>query len=127
MPQVKIYGRRDRWASRREEVSAGIHQCMMSVWRLPEEKVFHRFILLDPDDFIAPTRTENYLIIEVMCLSGRSVRAKKALVRALCALSDKLDIDTDDVEVTLVEMPAPNWGIRGVPADELTLPYPVNL
>lgn len=38
-----------------------------------------------------------------------------------------LDISPQDVEVTIFETPKHNWGIRGLPGDELALNYKVNI
>ncbi|TDE42602.1 tautomerase family protein [Nonomuraea mesophila] len=124
MAQVKVYGRRDVWAGRQQEVSDLIQSCLVSAWGLPENKRFHRFLLLDADDFVCPQRGESYLIIEVICFTGRSDDAKRALIRELYARSG---YDPEDVEITIIEMPKVNWGIRGVPADELALPYNVEV
>ena len=32
-----------------------------------------------------------------------------------------------DIEITIFETPRHNWGIRGLPGDELTLTYNVNV
>ncbi|MDR8414419.1 tautomerase family protein [Nonomuraea sp. 3-1Str] len=124
MAQVKLYGRRDVWAGRQREVSDLVHSCLVEAWGLPEEKRFHRFLLLDADDLICPQRGDGYLIIEVLCFTGRSDEAKRALIRAIY---DRCPYPADDVEITIVEMPKVNWGIRGVPADELSLPYKVEV
>ncbi|SEH02729.1 Phenylpyruvate tautomerase PptA, 4-oxalocrotonate tautomerase family [Nonomuraea solani] len=124
MAQVKVYGRRDVWAGRRREVSDLIQSCLVSAWGVPEAKRFHRFLLLDADDFVCPGRSERYLIIEVVCFTGRSDDAKRALIREIY---QKSGYDPEDVEITIIEMPKVNWGIRGVPADELTLPYKVEV
>ncbi|TDC07450.1 tautomerase family protein [Nonomuraea longispora] len=124
MAQVKVYGRRDVWAGRQSEVSDLIQSCLVSAWGLPEDKRFHRFLLLDADDFLCPQRGEGYLIIEVVCFTGRSDDAKRALIREIYARSG---YDPENVEITIIEMPKVNWGIRGVPADELALPYNVEV
>ncbi|MEO3801975.1 tautomerase family protein [Nonomuraea sp. B1E8] len=124
MAQVKVYGRRDVWAGRQREVSDLVQSCLVSAWGLPEEKRFHRFVLLDADDFVCPQRSERYLVIEVVCFTGRSDDAKRALIREIYA---KSGYDPEDVEITIIEMPKVNWGIRGVPADELALPYNVEV
>ncbi|MBN6057942.1 tautomerase family protein [Nonomuraea sp. RK-328] len=124
MAQVKLYGRRDVWAERRREVSDLVHSCLVEAWGLPEDKRFHRFLLLDSDDLVCPQRGDGYLIIEVLCFTGRSDEAKRALIQALY---DRLPYPAEDVEITIVEMPKVNWGIRGVPADELALTYKVDV
>ncbi|MFF0776709.1 tautomerase family protein [Nonomuraea wenchangensis] len=124
MAQVKVYGRRDVWAGRQRELSDLLQECLVSAWGLPEDKRFHRFLLLDPDDFVCPQRSERYLIVEVVCFTGRSDHAKRALIRELYA---RWPHDPEDIELTIIEMPQVNWGIRGVPADELSLPYQVEV
>lgn len=122
MAQLKIYGRRDVWAGRQQELSDLLHSCVVSAWGLPEDKRFHRFLLLDAEDFVCPQRSANYLIIEVVCFTGRSDDAKRALIRTIY---ERCGLAAEDVEITIIEMPKVNWGIRGVPADELTLSYKV--
>ncbi|MEU4549662.1 tautomerase family protein [Nonomuraea dietziae] len=127
MAQVKVFGRRDVWAGRQREVSDLLHECVVKAWGLPEGKRFHRFLLLDADDLICPQRGDDYLIVEIVCFTGRSDEAKRALIREVFAKAPALGISTDDLELTIIEMPAVNWGIRGVPADELALPYKVEV
>ncbi|WP_233275870.1 tautomerase family protein [Isoptericola variabilis] len=38
-----------------------------------------------------------------------------------------LGLDADDLELTIVETPRENWGIRGRAGDELTLNYTVDV
>jgi phenylpyruvate tautomerase PptA (4-oxalocrotonate tautomerase family) len=124
MAQVKVYGRRDVWAGRQREVSDLLHACLVEAWGLPGEKRFHRFLLLDADDLICPQRSDAYLIIEIVCFTGRSEEAKRALIKTIY---ERLPYDNDDVEITIIEMPQVNWGIRGKVADELTLSYRVDV
>ncbi|WP_043621797.1 tautomerase family protein [Nonomuraea candida] len=124
MAQVKVYGRRDVWAGRQREVSDLIQSCLVSAWGMPQDKRFHRFLLLDADDFVCPQRSERYLIIEVLCFTGRSDDAKRALIREIYA---KSGYDPEDVEINIIDTPKVNWGIRGVPADELALTYKVEV
>jgi phenylpyruvate tautomerase PptA (4-oxalocrotonate tautomerase family) len=57
---------------------------------------------------------------------GRSVETKKQLIRALFArLHQQGLVSPQDLEITITETPRHNWGIRGLPADELTLNYKV--
>lgn len=121
---MKVYGRRDVWAGRQREVSDLLHACLVEAWGLPEDKRFHRFLLLDADDLICPLRSDAYLIVEIVCFTGRSDDAKRALIRRIY---ERLPYDQEDVEITIIEMPQVNWGIRGMVADELTLPYQVDV
>ena len=84
MAQVKIYGNKATIAARREDISTAIHASVMEALGYPPEKKFHRFIALDPEDFIYPDdRSEHYLIIEISLFEGRSVEAKNQLTHLL--------------------------------------------
>lgn len=129
MAQIKIYGLRAHLDKHRSSLSDAIHAGVMDALSYPAEKRFHRFIALEPDDFVFPTdRTPQYTIIEISMFEGRSVDAKKALIRALYTnIGRACGIEANDVEITISETPKENWGIRGMPGDELALNYKVNV
>lgn len=127
MAQVKIYGRRDVWAPRRREVSEAVHGALVGAWQLPEDKRFHRFLLLDAEDLVAP-RSPAYLVIEIVCFTGRSPAARRALIAAFFDdVAPALGLAAEDLEVVILESPPASWGIRGVAGDELTLGYRVDV
>ncbi len=127
MVQITIYGRREHLDRVRTELSAAIHASAVDALALPVSKRFHRFIALDPVDFLHPEdRSDRYTIIEISMFEGRSVETKKALIRSLFArIEAQCGIAPNDVEITIFETPRHNWGIGGLPADELTLNYRV--
>lgn len=127
MVQVKVYGNRRVWGQRREEVSDALHAALVGAWQIPEDKRFHRFLLLEDGDLVAP-RSEAYLMIEIVAFSGRSREAKRKLIRRLYDdVVPALGVATDDVELVVIESPAEAWGIRGRSGDELTLSYQVDV
>jgi phenylpyruvate tautomerase PptA (4-oxalocrotonate tautomerase family) len=127
--QVKVYALRATLERHREALSEAIHTSVMEALSYPREKRFHRFIALEPHEFLFPAdRGERYTIIEISLFAGRSVEAKKALIRALFANVERATgIAPQDVEITLFETPRENWGIRGTPGDELALGYKVEV
>jgi hypothetical protein len=130
MAQFKVYGFADALRPRRTAVSDAIHASAVAVLGLPEDKRFHRFFPLEPDDFVVPAgRSHDYTIIEVVLFAGRTVETKKAFVRDLFARFERdLAIAQVDLEITLLESPRHDWGIRGLPGDELTdLTYSVDV
>ena len=100
-----------------------VHQAAVRTLQLPADKRFQRFIGLDDWQLVAPAdRSEHYLLLEIVMFSGRTLETRKALVRALMDdLSRELDLHATDIEVTIVESPRENWGIRGQHGDELAL------
>jgi phenylpyruvate tautomerase PptA (4-oxalocrotonate tautomerase family) len=129
MAQVKIYGLRTWLELIKSHLSEVIHQCLVEAFKLPDDKRFQRFIALEGDDFIYPAdRSEKYIIKEVTMFEGRSVESKKHLIGLLCErLAVSFGISAQDLEIVILESPRHNWGIRGLPGDELTLNYRVNV
>jgi phenylpyruvate tautomerase PptA (4-oxalocrotonate tautomerase family) len=129
LAQVKIYGLQAHLGSIKPQLSEVIHQCLVEVFKLPQDKRFQRFISLEPEDFLFPIdRSEKYMIIEITMFEGRSVETKKRLIRLLYeSFAMSFGITAHDLEIVMIETPKHNWGIRGLPGDELTLSYKINI
>ena len=129
MAQIKIFARRETITRHRTALSQAIHEAVMQALAYPAEKRFHRFIGLKAEDFLyQDDRSESYLIVEISMFEGRSAEAKKALIRAIFAnIAEATGIAAQDVEITIFETPWGNWGIRGVPGDELALGYRIEV
>ncbi|WP_100407768.1 tautomerase family protein [Bacillus solitudinis] len=129
MGQIKIYGVKERLNPIKETLSNVIHSCMVEALEFPSDKKFHRFFPMDKEDFyFASGRTEAYTVIEVSMFEGRTVEAKKQILKLLFErINSELSISPQDVEITIFETPKHNWGIRGLPGDELALNYKVNV
>ena len=127
MSQFKIYGRDDVLRPMRATMSDTIQAAAVEVLGLPSTKRFHRFFPMSPDDFPTPDgRSARYTIIEVLMFEGRATETKKAFYRRLYRdFEQALHIDPIDLEITIVETPRHDWGIRGSAGDELTLSYRV--
>lgn len=129
MAQFKIYGRTSFLREAHATIGSVVHQAAQRTLQLPADKRFQRFIGLEDWQLIAPPdRSERYLLLEVLMFSGRTLETRKALVRALMDdLTRELGLSVADVEVTIIESPRENWGIRGQLGDELALPYKVDV
>ena len=129
MAQIKIYGVASQLNPIKAKLSDVIHSCVVEALQYPKDKRAHRFFPLDPSDFYFPVgRTERYTIIEISMFDGRSVQAKKHLLRLLMArIPEQFGIAVQDIEVTITETPKHNWGIRGLPGDEVELNYKVDV
>jgi phenylpyruvate tautomerase PptA (4-oxalocrotonate tautomerase family) len=129
MAQVKIYGLRAQLEPIKSRLSDVIHQCLVEAFKLPEDKRFHRFIALEADDFIFPSgRSDKYTIVEIIMFEGRSLESKKRLIHLLYeSFASSLEVSKQDLEIVMLESPRHNWGIRGLPGDELALNYNVNV
>ncbi|HOO91846.1 MAG TPA: tautomerase family protein [Opitutales bacterium] len=127
MSQVKVFGRREHLQGKQQAISDVIQRALVESLGLPADKRFHRFIALDDADFFYPSdRSVAYTILEISMFVGRSKDTKKQLIRALFAGFEKeLGIAPNDLEITIFETPRENWGIRGLPGDELVVSYRV--
>ncbi|CAA9461953.1 MAG: hypothetical protein AVDCRST_MAG25-987 [uncultured Rubrobacteraceae bacterium] len=129
MSQIKIYGLREHLDPVKARLSDVIHSCVVDALSLPEDKRAHRFFGLDAEDFYYPAgRTERYTIVEISMFEGRSVEARKHLIRLLFERTQKeIGLDHADLEITITETPRHNWGFRGQPGDEVGLDYKVEV
>ena len=129
MAQVKIYGVAHHLNPVKAKLSEVIHSCVVDALQFPLDKRAHRFFPLEAADFFYPAgRTERYTIIEISMFEGRSVETKKRLIRFLFErIHAELGISPQDVEVTITETPKHNWGIRGLPGDEIDLNYKIDV
>lgn len=129
MAQVKIYGVKEYLNPVKARLSDVIHACVVEALSFPPEKRAHRFFPLEAEDFYYPTgRTSRYTIVEISMFEGRSVEAKKDLIRLLFERAQReLDLTPSDLEVTITETPKHNWGFRGQPGDEIRLDYKVEV
>ena len=129
MSQIKIYGLKTHLDPIKKHLSDVIHSCVVDALQFPVDKRAHRFIGLDQDDMFMPAgRTAAYTIIEITMIEGRSVAAKKNLIRLLFQrIQAQLKIATMDIEICIYETPAGNWGFRGMHGDEVQLNYNINV
>jgi phenylpyruvate tautomerase PptA (4-oxalocrotonate tautomerase family) len=129
MGQIKIFGLAQELNKNKDKMSKVIHSCIVDGLKFPEDKKFQRFFPMDSDNFYFPDgRTEKYTIIEVSIFEGRSIESKKEFIRLVFQrFREQLNILENDIEITIFETPKCNWGIRGLPGDELILNYKVNI
>ena len=127
MSQIKIYGLKETLDPVKKHLSDVIHSCVMDALQFPADKRAHRFIGLERDDFFMPSgRTDAYIIIEITMIEGRSVEARKKLIKLLFdRIKTDVGIDNMDVEICIYESPACNWGFRGMHGDEIKLNYAI--
>lgn len=129
MAQIKIYGVKEQLNPIKAQLSDVIHACVVEALAFPPDKRFHRFFPLDAEDFFFPAdRSARYTIIEISVFEGRSIEAKKHLIRLLFERTHQaFGLSPNDLEITLTETPKHNWGLRGLPGDEIALSYKIEI
>jgi phenylpyruvate tautomerase PptA (4-oxalocrotonate tautomerase family) len=127
--QIKIYGVREHLNPVKVLLSDVVHSCVVDALQFPPDKRAHRFFPMDPEDFHFPaSATARYTIIEISMFEGRSLEAKKRLIRLLFErICSRLERTPNEVEVTITETPRHNWGFRGLPGDEIGLHYKIDV
>lgn len=129
MAQIKIYGLRETLTPIKARLSDVIHACVVEALKFPPDKRAHRFIPLEREDFYTPAgRTDQYIIIEIMMIEGRTVETKKQLIRLLFErINGELGISLQDIEIAIMEAPKHNWGFRGKTGDEVEINYKIEV
>jgi hypothetical protein len=128
MVQTKIYGLREHLEPIKPQLSEVINSCVVEALVYPPSKRCHRFFMMDKTDFFYPDgRTDRYTIVEFSMIEGRTVAAKKQLIRLMFERAQSLGISTQDLEMTIFENPKHNWGFRGLPGDEHDLNYKIEV
>ncbi len=129
MAQVKIYGVKEYLNPIKHQLSDVIHACVVAALQFPQDKRAHRFFPLDREDFFYPVgRSNAYTIIEITMMAGRTVEAKKRLIRLLFdQVEASVGIAQHDLEICITESPPCNWGFRGMHGDEIKLDYKINV
>ena len=126
---IRIYGIKHKLSSVKAELSDVINSCLVDALGFPPNKRAHRFIPLEAEDFYYPEgRTDAYTVIEINMMEGRTVESKKKLIHLLFErIETRVGIKPVDVEITITESPACNWGFRGMTGDEAKLDYKINV
>ncbi len=126
---IRIYGIKERLNPRKEKLSDAINQSMVEALKFPKNKRAHRFFPMDKSDYYYPEgRSDNYTVIEICMMEGRSEEARKLLIRTLFSkIETDVEIAPVDVEIMISELPGCNFGFRGITGDEAVLNYKVKV
>jgi phenylpyruvate tautomerase PptA (4-oxalocrotonate tautomerase family) len=120
MPFVTLTVRKPKTAEFKDKVLAAVHAALVATG-VPDTDRFQRVLELDVADFrydthypdVQTTRTDDFVLIEIVWSVGRSVKVKKKL---LADLMDRLRADGFDPENVLVvfkETSWENWSFAG--------------
>ncbi|OGG95079.1 MAG: 4-oxalocrotonate tautomerase [Candidatus Lambdaproteobacteria bacterium RIFOXYD12_FULL_49_8] len=126
---IRIYGLKEQLNPIKARLSDQIAEAMFEALGYPKNKRAQRFFPMEPEDFYYPEgRSPAYTVIEISLITGRSIEAKKRLIKLLF---EKIALDPGiapaDLEITLFEAPAAHWGFRGITGDEAILDYKIEV
>ena len=116
MPLVKLYLRKGKSPEYVRDLSAAVHQALVTQANVPADDLFHIIHQVEPEAIIANTtyagvnRSGDLVIIEITLNAGRTLEVKKALYADIVArLGRAIDVRPDDVLINLVEVTKENW------------------
>ena len=119
MPLAKIEVRRSRSAAEITALMEAVYLALRDALKVPEDDRQIRYIEHRPEHFwVAPGKTENYTLVDILMFPGRSIGTKRVLYQALVQRLGALGIAPNDVMVVLTEPPMESWGLRGLPASD---------
>ena len=81
---IVVYGIKESLNPIKAQLYDAIHECMRSIFGMPEDKRAHRFVPLDKANFYYPGgRSDAYTVVEINMMSGRKPETQKELIKAL--------------------------------------------
>jgi phenylpyruvate tautomerase PptA (4-oxalocrotonate tautomerase family) len=121
MPLVTLTLRPGKDVAFKSAVLDAVHGALVASG-VPQADKFHRVLELSADDFrfdthypdVATTRTDDFVLIEVLLSAGRSVKIKRKIAADLiAALRESPGLDPENVMLAFKETSWENWSFAG--------------
>ena len=121
MPLVTLTVRRGKDVAFKSAVLDAVHNALVASG-VPQADRFHRVLELSSDDFrfdagypdLSTPRTDDFVLIEVLLSTGRSVKVKRKIASDLIvALRQSPGLDPDNVMLVFKETLWENWSFAG--------------
>ena len=127
MPVAKVHIAAGKGPERRKAVAQAVIAAMAMAFKIPEDDVIVLMTERGPDEIY--NKDENFILIELLALGGRSLDAKRQLYRLLFDnLTHLSPMKPKDMLVMLHDMPKENCGVRGgLMASDVALEFKVNV
>lgn len=120
MPIVTITVRKPKTAEFKDRVLAAIHAGLVDIGVNPNDR-FHRVLELEPADFqydasfpdVKTARGDDFVLVEILLGTGRSVKLKKALVAGILERLAPQGFDAENLMVVFQDVAWENWSPAG--------------
>lgn len=120
MPLVTLTVLRPKTIEFKDSVLRAVHGALVSIG-VPDADRFHRVLELSPEDFrfdraypdVQGSRSDNFVLIEIVLSAGRSVKVKKQFLANLVEGLAATGHDPEDVMVVFKETTWENWAFAG--------------
>lgn len=115
-PLVRVDMIKGKSPEYKKVVLDSIHEGLVEGLGIGDDIRFQRIVEIPQEDFeTAPGKTDNFMIIQLTMLLGRSREQKGfAIQRITEHLTTRLEIEPTDVAIVISELPMDNWGLGGV-------------
>lgn len=120
MPIVTLTVRKPKSAEFKARVLAAIHAGLVDIGVNPNDR-FHRVLELEPEDFqfdatfpdVTTQRSDDFVLVEILLGTGRSVKLKKALVAGILERLAPQGFDPENLMVVFQDVAWENWSPAG--------------
>lgn len=120
MPLVTLTVVRPKSTEFKDTVLQAVHDALVSIG-VPQADRFHRVLELSPEDFrfdrsypdVQGSRTDDFVLIEIVLSVGRSVKVKKQFLTNLMASLSTAGHHPENVMVVFKETTWENWAFAG--------------
>jgi phenylpyruvate tautomerase PptA (4-oxalocrotonate tautomerase family) len=121
MPLVTLTVRKPKTRAFKTAVLESVHSALVASG-VPETDRFHRVLELEADDFrfdpsypdLASPRGDDFVLIEILLSTGRSVKIKKSIVADIVSgLQRGLELSPEQVMICFKETLWENWSFGG--------------
>lgn len=120
MPLVTLSVVRPKSAKFKDSVLEAVHGALVSVG-IPEADRFHRVLELSPEDFrfnrtypdVEGSRTDDFILVEVLLSVGRSVKIKKQFLATLMTRLADTGHDPENAMIVFNETNWESWAFAG--------------
>jgi 4-oxalocrotonate tautomerase len=120
MPFVTVYLRRGKSPEFVRSIGDAIHEALVTEANVPKDDRFHVFVELADHLLVADpsyggvNRSADLVIIQITLNVGRTLEIKKKLYAAIASrLQSAVDLRSDDVLISLVEVTKEDWSFGG--------------
>jgi phenylpyruvate tautomerase PptA (4-oxalocrotonate tautomerase family) len=130
MPLVKISIREGKNPEYKRALLDGVHSALVDAFLIPDNDRHQQLFELDENNFeIPPTKSNQFVVIEIIAFQGRSIDAKKKLYTIIVQNLGRFPgISGDDILIILHEPKKENWGIHGgKPASEVDIGFKIDV
>jgi len=128
LPATRITTSQGWIGTRRRDVLEAVQRALVTGLRIPPDDRCISLVEQEPDALLLSAQaSERFTLIEIVLITGRSLEAKRRLYAAMVEELAPFGLGADEVRVILVESPAENWGLRGLPASEIDLGFAIDV